>query len=293
MKRQHMSLIIGMAVAIAGLIGGISPPGWALAPVNLPGYTPDYFQTPNWANSPALTKFVDPLPVLWDPLHPNPATAPAKCMTLAVPDTRTYPGSDYYEIELQEYTEVMHSEMPGGTRLRGFVQVNNGTNLAGNANTVAPAPIRYAGPLIVATKNRPVRVKFTNALNPASKLFLPIDTTLMGSGTYTINYDPQTNLTANLSPALSPITAGLSIFMAAARRGSAMEHPISGSRRPERRIPIPRAPACPMCRICGLTPAEIRSLLAPVLRHARLQALQTTPAKDHRRIIIQISKAPG
>ena len=70
--------------------------------------------------------------------------------------------------------------------MRGYVQVNQGTNAAGTLNNVTPAPIRYLGPLIIATKNRPVRVKFTNALPANSKLFLPVDTTLMGAGAFTL-----------------------------------------------------------------------------------------------------------
>ena len=46
-----------------------------------------------------------------------------------------------------------------------------------------PAP-QYLGPLIVAQRDRPVRVKFTNQLGTgtAGNLFLPVDTTLMGAG---------------------------------------------------------------------------------------------------------------
>jgi FtsP/CotA-like multicopper oxidase with cupredoxin domain len=151
-------------------------------------YTPDYFgTTPNWAYSPLLTKFKDPLPGLWDPkTQGNPLAGgdtPAKAIPLAVPDTLTYPGSDYYEIELREFSEVMHSEM-SATKLRGYVQVNNGTNGAGDANTIVPAEIRYLGPIIAATKDRPVRIKFTNALPAGAdgKLFVPVDVTIMGAG---------------------------------------------------------------------------------------------------------------
>jgi FtsP/CotA-like multicopper oxidase with cupredoxin domain len=157
---------------------------WAIGPalaVPGPGETPDYFgTTPNWAFSPLLTKFKDPLPGLWNPAD---GAAPAKSIPLAVPDKLTYPGSDYYEIELREYSEVMHSEM-GPTRLRGYVQVNNGTNGAGTANTVVPSAIRYLGPVILAAKDRPVRIKFINKLSggAAGKLFLPVDTTVMGAG---------------------------------------------------------------------------------------------------------------
>ncbi len=95
-------------------------------------------------------------------------------LSVAVPDTTTYPGSDYYEIELRQYTEQMHPDLPA-TTLRGYVQVKNG---------VAVSPISYLGPAIVATKDRPVRVKFTNKLptGAGGNLFLPVDTTVMGAG---------------------------------------------------------------------------------------------------------------
>jgi FtsP/CotA-like multicopper oxidase with cupredoxin domain len=108
-----------------------------------------------------IRKFVDPLPSL----------------TIAVPDTCTYSGqeADCYDIELREYTQQMHSDLPP-TKLRGYVQVKNGVDVA---------PISYLGPVIVAQRDRPVRVKFTNVLptGTGGDLFLPVDTTYMGAGT--------------------------------------------------------------------------------------------------------------
>jgi len=130
-------------------------------------YIPDYFgTTPNWAFSPALPKFVAPLPNI----------------PIAVPDTITFPGSDYYEISLRQYSQVMHPSLPP-TTLRGYVQTNMGTDANGQ-NTVAPPPIQYLGPLIVARRDRPVRIKFTNELptGAAGNLFIPVDTTYMGAG---------------------------------------------------------------------------------------------------------------
>ncbi|MEN6341851.1 MAG: multicopper oxidase domain-containing protein [Methanospirillum sp.] len=95
-------------------------------------------------------------------------------ISVAVPDTTTYPGADYYEIELRQYTEQMHPDLPA-TTLRGYVQVKSGRDVA---------PISYLGPAIVATKDRPVRIKFTNKLptGAGGDLFLPVDTTVMGAG---------------------------------------------------------------------------------------------------------------
>ncbi|MFH0994533.1 MAG: multicopper oxidase domain-containing protein [Pseudomonadota bacterium] len=179
MKRLRMSLIIGIAVAIAGLIGGISP-GWASRPTTGPGTVPDYYQTPNWALSPPLTKFLDALPGLTS----AGANLLGQYIPVAIPDTTTYPGSDYYELEVGQYTEKMHSELPP-TRLRGYRQTNT--------TDASVSQFHYLGPLITATKNRPVRLKFTNALPANGKFFLPVDATIMGSSDFDINYDPQTN----------------------------------------------------------------------------------------------------
>jgi FtsP/CotA-like multicopper oxidase with cupredoxin domain len=118
-----------------------------------------------------IRKFVDSLPGL----GPANANNLGQYLPVAVPDTTTYPGSDYYIIELRQYTEKMHSDLPL-TTLRGYVQVNS----AG----VAIAPIHYLGPIIVATRDRPVRIKFTNKLPTGSggNLFIPVDTTYMGAG---------------------------------------------------------------------------------------------------------------
>jgi FtsP/CotA-like multicopper oxidase with cupredoxin domain len=100
---------------------------------------------------------------------------------LAVADTTTFPGSDYYEIVLVQYTQKMHSALPP-TTLRGYAQV-----ASGSANACAEVPIvgpSYLGPVIVAKKDRAVRVKFTNCLaaGAGGNLFIPADATYMGAG---------------------------------------------------------------------------------------------------------------
>ncbi len=151
----------------------------AALPVPGPGGTPDYFgSTPNWAFTPHLSKFVDTLPGV----GPTNANNLGEFMPVGKPDTVTYPGCDYYEIELRDYEQQMHSELPP-TRLRGYVQVNRGTDAAGH-NTLVPDPIHYLGPIIQARKDRPVRVKFTNRLptGAGGDLFLPVDKSVMGAG---------------------------------------------------------------------------------------------------------------
>ncbi|WP_405091476.1 hypothetical protein OG767_30085 [Micromonospora sp. NBC_01392] len=164
-----------------------------------PGDPPDYFGfTPNYANTALPTvvggvvqpgtgvrKFVDSLPGV----GPNHANDLNHYIPVAVPDTITYPGSDYYEICVQDYGKMFNRDLAPPTRVRGYRQVNNGTDPSGH-NTIAP-PVRpyYCGPLIYARRNRPVRIKFLNLLptGAAGKLFLPVDTTLTGAGTGPLN----------------------------------------------------------------------------------------------------------
>ena len=85
-----------------------------------------------------IRKFIDTLPGL----GPANANNLGQYISVATPDTITYPGSDYYEIGLQEYSEKMHSDLPP-TKLRGYVQLNKGTDTdpaspTFNQNTVVP-----------------------------------------------------------------------------------------------------------------------------------------------------------
>ncbi len=117
-----------------------------------------------------IRKFIDKLPGL----GPENANALGQYIPIAVPDTETFPGSDYYEIEIIEFSEQMNSDLPP-TTLRGYRQTN------GPNPDIEP---HYFGPMIMATKGRPVRITFTNNLGTGSDgdLFIPVDTTIMGSG---------------------------------------------------------------------------------------------------------------
>ncbi len=125
-----------------------------------------------------MRKFVDGLPGLGVANANN----LGQYLPVAVADTTTFPDADYYEIELRQYQEQMHSDLPP-TTLRGYVQVPSAAQLA--AGTTVASDIHYLGPIIVAQKNRPVRVKFTNKLptDAGGKLFIPVDETVMGAGT--------------------------------------------------------------------------------------------------------------
>lgn len=146
-----------------------------------------------YANSPsgglsgtALRKFVDSLPGLGAANANN----LGQYIPVATPDTASFPGSDYYEIGLRDYSVKMHSDLPKPTKLRGYYQINGP-----DTNN------QYLGPLIIArsvdpkTPNgKPVRVKFFNNLSTSTKgnLFIPVDTSLMGAG-----YGPVDKTTGN------------------------------------------------------------------------------------------------
>ena len=118
-----------------------------------------------------IRKFVDSLPGL----GAANANDLGQYIPVAVPDKSAYPGCDYYEIELGQYTEQMHKDLPP-TTLRGYRQTN----------TSDPTVSRfsYLGPMVIAQKDTPVRIKFRNKLPTGSggDLFIPVDTTVMGAG---------------------------------------------------------------------------------------------------------------
>ena len=153
---------------------------------------PDYFSTANWAFSPPLPKFVDTLAGV----GPTGANNLLNYISVAVPDQTSYPGSDYYEIDLVQYSQKMHTNLPP-TRLRGYVQANldsNGEFCGGKTGNPCPTRTgsvgyfdkpRYLGATIVAQRNVPVRIKFTNKLpntENGGNLFIPVDTSVMGAG---------------------------------------------------------------------------------------------------------------
>ena len=158
-----------------------------------------------------IKKFQDSLPMLCDPSAAGSCAAASnnlgQYIPLAVPDTTTFPGADYYVIAVVQYREQMNSSLPAqGTLLRGYVQLETAANaswsasvpqvnhlvdgsttpalMPDNSQAVAVDEPHYLGPVIQANKGRPVRIVFYNLLPTGvdGDLFLPVDTTFMGSG---------------------------------------------------------------------------------------------------------------
>src|SRR4051794_10591884 len=100
--KQHHSIFAVIALLVVAVVTGIpstssavvyTPPGPGSTN---PAVQPDGIQvadgfgsTPNWALSPPLRKFVDTLA----PLGCSTTNNLGQCLPIAVPDTRTFPGS--------------------------------------------------------------------------------------------------------------------------------------------------------------------------------------------------------
>ncbi len=93
MNRLKLFILTTLLVVMSILPCGIGhaapvPPGSYV--VDSTGYyVPDYFATPNWANSPPLTKFVDRFRRLWGATTPNNL---GQCIPVAVADTTHLSG---------------------------------------------------------------------------------------------------------------------------------------------------------------------------------------------------------
>lgn len=158
-----------------------------------------------------MRKFQDQLPVTCDPGADGtgcpdvaqlqaPSTKPSeKFIPVGVPETVTTKGkpADEYVIGLVQYLTRFSSDLPP-TLVRGYVQLSTDAVPGRKVplynelmdGTRQPLPYtgvaapQWMGPLIAATKDRPVRIVFRNLLPKGADgdLFLPVDSTGMGSG---------------------------------------------------------------------------------------------------------------
>ncbi|MBE0598144.1 MAG: multicopper oxidase domain-containing protein [Desulfuromonadales bacterium] len=199
-KKGRVTPADRQAAAERAAASGFTLETLGMAQMAMPGMAPRYFSHPNYANSPlpiattdpvngtviisgGLRKFINELPGL----GAAGANNLGQYISVAVPDTTTYPGSHYYEIAVVEYTRQMHGDLPP-TKLRGYVQLETaviqGSHYDLGNGYFSVDPPQYLGATIVATKDTPVRIKFHNLLptGAGGNLFLPVDTTVMGSG---------------------------------------------------------------------------------------------------------------
>ncbi len=155
-----------------------------------------------------MRKFQDQLPLPCDPAGAGcPSDPAAKFLPAAVLTPKTYGGveSDELVIGLVQYLTSFSSDLPP-TLVRGYVQLETADNASVSQHfpltnalldgTTVPVTDtdghqyygvtspQFLGPIIGATKDRPVRIVFRNLLptGAAGDLFLPVDSSMMGSG---------------------------------------------------------------------------------------------------------------
>jgi FtsP/CotA-like multicopper oxidase with cupredoxin domain len=206
MKKGKLSIIVSLLLIVFGISLAHAGPGIGIHADGTTGNPTFYANSPagNWvdfngvthASGTAMRKFVDPLPNLCGPAGTpipvitggNGTPIVGACIPVANPQPSPVGTEgttvDYYEIGIVEYSQPMHADLFKATRLRGYVQLNDPANPV--TSSTAWTKARYLGPMIVATKGKPVRIKYTNLLPKKANggdLFIPVDKTLMGAGT--------------------------------------------------------------------------------------------------------------
>ncbi|HEY3410621.1 MAG TPA: hypothetical protein VGK53_20830, partial [Propionicimonas sp.] len=177
-----------------------------------------------------MKKFVDDLPTTCTPPACGSA-ADAKFIPNGVPAHKSYRDStgqpieaDEYVIGLVQYRTRFSSDLPKGTLVRGYVQLETPANAAISQHVALTNELedgsevrvtggyfgvttpQYLGPFIGATKDKPVRIVFRNLL-PNGKdgdLFLPTDSTMMGSGMVPMDMGAPTNASTVLDAVRNP-----------------------------------------------------------------------------------------
>lgn len=109
-----------------------------------------------FAQSQGLQKYVQPLPGL------GPAGIP---FTVGVTDP-LFAGAQLVDLVAGQYTQQLHPSLPKATTLWGYAEAATGN-------------FKHLGPIIVANRGVPVRVRMKNMLPPTH--IIPVDTTLPGA----------------------------------------------------------------------------------------------------------------
>ncbi len=131
-----------------------------------------------WVSSPALQKFVQALPGL------GPSGIP---VAAPVPDP-VFPNTDFYRITAGQFTQLLHPSLPGPTHLWGYT----------DSTTVN---FKHLGGLIIATRGRAARLRFTNTLPPTH--ILPVDTSIPGADAGALENRMATHLHGGAVPWIS------------------------------------------------------------------------------------------
>jgi len=135
-----------------------------------------------FAQSPLIHKFTVPLPGV------GPGGIPTATPTSIIFDGLT---TDQFNLTVREFTQWVHPDLPVATPTKFWGYSDNFTG----ANT-------YLGPIIVATRDKPVLLNVTNAL-PNSHI-LPVDNTLIAGMGLTVGQLPVNRIATHLHGGLTP-----------------------------------------------------------------------------------------
>jgi len=129
MSRNKFFVFMSLAMALVALAWGVDQARaqYVPPPVLVPGVN---YNIANFANSPVLTKFVDPLPGVMMPSGAaiagfyNNGGGQNIPVAVAEPSPVANDTAAYYQIALVEYTAVFHADLAANpTKLRGYVQI--------------------------------------------------------------------------------------------------------------------------------------------------------------------------
>jgi FtsP/CotA-like multicopper oxidase with cupredoxin domain len=138
-RRQFLKIAAaaGAAMSVAGKLSFDAPPAFA------------------FSQSDNLKKFIQPLRMI------------GADIPIASPDATSQswwqPGVTHYTIDVGQYTDQLHPDLPNPTRLWGYGQNGN---------------FKHLGGVIAAKRGEPVQITFRNNLPPDH--ILPVDDTIMG-----------------------------------------------------------------------------------------------------------------
>ncbi|MBT0664625.1 chitobiase/beta-hexosaminidase C-terminal domain-containing protein [Geobacter pelophilus] len=191
---------MGTTLALFLLVMSLAVGGASAAPIA----DPDFLATTPIVNPADVQKYVSPLPNAYQ-LH-------------IAPDTTTFPGEDYYKVDMGQFNHDMKLHLLSTTGYLNTVAPDPGV-AAPVVGKMAPTPTwgyslvpptattpgtyYFPGPTIINTQGRPSRVTWTNSL-PA-KHVVGLDPTLVcGPPTTAGNVNGPTTTTVNKAPNCAP-----------------------------------------------------------------------------------------
>jgi spore coat protein A, manganese oxidase len=145
-----------------------------------------------FAQSPTnIRKFVVNLPGL----GPSGANQIGQYLPLATKTTQTFAGkpTDVYNLGVAQFGEKMHPDLPRATLFWGYYDL-------------ATADQKYLAGVIVAQRGTPVLLNVTNQLpnNNLNNTLIPVDPTIMVSGTQTVGQLPLNRIATHLHGGFTP-----------------------------------------------------------------------------------------